>query len=112
MNIDEKLAELNAKVDLLTKTDFSFREKLAKTLSSSDDLEGYKTFSMRLPIRDYATIKLLADDLKMSPSSLGRSIFLVTLSEAVSIHLEKNPDSDWGERHQELCTDLYVDQQG
>lgn len=110
MTIDDKLAEVNSKLKSLSQADFSIQNEIDRVISGSDDLDGFKTFSIRLPIKDYATIKILSDDLKQSPSTLARSLFSIILSHAVSRHLEKNPDSDFGERHMELCTDLHVDQ--
>lgn len=84
--LDEKINELNA---LQRKTFSQVRQSVLDLLGGgSFDDEQLKAITTRLPLHDYATLKVLASRLNQSSlSSLARILLLASLTDAVNTYL-------------------------
>jgi len=76
-----------------TKLEESIRGRLSEVMDSGYSDEDFtKTLTVRLPIQEYARLKMLASRLKDTTSNTGKTLVIAALDDAIQLYLEFCPD--------------------
>ena len=76
-----------------TSLEKSIRNRLSEVMDRSyiDD-DFTKTLTVRLPIQEYARLKMLASKLKDTTSNTGKTLLIAAIDDSIKLLMESFPD--------------------